>query len=136
MAGFIQCNYGGGGGGPEIIEGTIYGTTSIGAEFTVTSQQGKTPKRAMIWMSEPDTGVTAGSEMFWNADFIPGKYLGMASTNITSASVSASATSGNIGTTSNYCPQIKAVGADNITFKMNGNNAYIRGTFTYHVEFE
>ena len=132
MAGFIQCNYGGSSSPFEVIEGTKNGTTEYNTSFTVTSQQGKTPKRVMVWLDEPDSGVVAHSGCYWNADYFSGKYVGEYGANLSTLTTAAAA----VGGGSNYYPGIINVGADSVTIKLNGVNSYCKGTMRYIVEFE
>lgn len=127
MAGFIQCNYGGGGGGPEIIEGTIEG--AVNTQWTVSSQQGKAPKLAAVWMSTPHGSIQSGC--YWSANFLPNKYFGQF---LNGGTYGANQT--NVGTGNNYNPDVMSIGADSITFKFGTSAAYVNGTFSYRVEFE
>lgn len=122
---FLHCTNGSG-GSVETIEGTVEGV--VNAEWTVTSQQGKTPKRAMLWMSMPNTAILSGC--YWNAGLAAGQYFGQYKPSSWAANVTA------VGAANNYNPNVKSVGANSITFKFGAVASYINGTFTYRVEFE
>ena len=121
MAGFIQCNYGGGGGPVETITGSVTSTT--GGEFTVTSTQGKAPKRVQVWRTD---GTKA--YMFWNsyrsANYLVSNYADGVAWQTTGNSYS-------------YTCGIKTVGATSVTISYPINATYGNAKpFAYAVEFE
>ena len=120
MAGFIQCNYGGGGGPVEVIKGSVTGET--GGTLTITSQQGKAPKNVSICRTD---GTQA--QMFWNYT-----YPGAAAVRL----YNNTASSLNVGTASTAVCTMASVGADSVTIKYPTNATYAQKPFTYSVEFE
>ena len=122
MAGFIHCNYGGGGGPVETITGSVTSTT--GGEFTVTSQQGKTPKRVQVWRTDGTRAFTV-----WNAGSRPTHYL--------FCNFNDAASWYAIGTAYAYTCGIKAVGSTSVTISYPTNATYGNAKpFDYAVEFE
>lgn len=120
---YIHCVSGGGGGAVEVVTGTETGTAS--GTFTVTSQQGKAPKRAQAW-KVGGTGANA-YYAFWNSDD-PTKVsmYGSGGTSIREA----------IPPNRNNYIIVSAVGADSITFRMPTTAQYATGDWEYAVEFE
>jgi len=122
MAGFIQCNYGGGGGPVEVITGSVTSTTN--GDFTVTSAQGKAPKRVQVWRTDGTKAFTV-----WNAGSKPTHYL-FSNYNDGPAWYA-------IGTAYAYTCCIKSVGATSITIGYPSAAAYGNAKpFDYAVEFE
>ena len=127
---YINCVYGGGGSGTvETITGTMTGAagnTSAG-RITVTSQQGKTPKRAQFWNSSNLSSNMCGID--WNSDY-PDTSMARYSNNTVATRPVGS------GNTNMYYPCIYGVGADSITLACSTGTAYFTGTWKYAVEFE
>lgn len=122
MAGFIQCNYGGGGGPVEVITGSVTSTT--GGEFTVTSQEGKEPKRVQVWRTDGTKAFTV-----WNSGSKPTHYL-LSNYNDSAAWYA-------IGTTYAYTCGIKTVGSTSVTISYPPNASYGNNKpYSYAVEFE
>lgn len=132
MAGFIQCNYGGGGGPVEVITGTITGAagnTSAG-RVTVTSQQGKTPKRAMFWRTDKGSGQGAGGTFWWdNPQSQQYNYTYTSSWSFSPRAVPNT-------TTLAYYSLIYDLTSNSVTFACPTNSIYYTGTWKYAVEFE
>ncbi len=121
MAGFIQCNYGGGGGPVEVITGSVTSTT--GGDFTVTSQQGKAPKRVQVWRTDGTTALC-----FFNSAYT-GKYVRV--------SFNGGLAANNAGNADAYTCGIKTVGATSVTISYPTNATYGNAKpFDYSVEFE
>lgn len=118
---YIHC-VSGGGGAVEVVTGTETGTAS--GEFTVTSQQGKTPKRVQIWR---DDGLCFS---FWNDQRSAYALLSILSGTTGTAWLAT-------GSAHAYCCNVKTVGADSVTFFFPSNASYATGkVFNYSVEFE
>ena len=120
MAGFIQCNYGGGGGPVEVIEGSVTGEAS--GTLTITSQQGKAPKNVSVCRTD---GTQA--QMFWNPTYQNAVLVRL---------YNGSASSIAVGTSSTAVCTIASIGADSVTIKYPTNAVYAQKPFTYSVEFE
>lgn len=130
---YIRCTSGG--GGPvEVITGTITGASGAteAGRVTVTSQQGKTPKRAMFWRTDKATGQGACG-MCWhdNTDNLQWNYV------YTSAWTIAPRTAPTTTTQQYHC-LIYALTSDSITFACPTNATYYgtNVTWEYSVEFE
>lgn len=131
---YIRCNYGGGSGPVEVVTGTITGAagnTSAG-QVTVTSQQGKTPKRAMFWRTDKGTGQGAGGT-FWfsNTDNMQYNYCFASAWAFSPRSVPSTATN-------SYYSMIYALTPTSITFACPTHATYYgtNATWEYSVEFE
>lgn len=120
---YINCVYGeGGNSSVETITGSVTSTTS--GEFTVTSQQGKAPKRVQVWRTDGTKAFTV-----WNAGSKPTHYL-FSNYNDGPAWYA-------IGTTYSYACGIKTVGATSVTISYPTNATYGNAKpFDYAVEFE
>lgn len=129
MAGFIQCNYGGGGGPVERIEGTMTGSAS--GTVTVTSQQGKTPKRAQFWNTSHTGAETFTGGVYWNDQYSAASFPYCYFTNAMHPTQQAINTSATI-----YYAKVSAVGANSITLLCPSTANYAKGTWKYIVEFE
>lgn len=121
MAGFIQCNYGGGGGPVEVITGHETGTA--GSTFTVTSQQGKAPKRINVWRED---GTNAFS--MWNVQ--RSGYCLISNYNNGAAWTA-------VGSAYANCCNVKTIGSTSVEMNFPSVAAYSTGKeFYYSVEFE
>lgn len=118
---FLHCTNGSG-GSVETITGSVTSTT--GGDFTVTSTQGKAPKRVQVWLTDGARAFTV-----WNADSKPTHYL-FSNYNDGAAWYA-------VGTAYAYTCSIKSVGSTSITIgypsvATYGNNR----PYSYAVEFE
>ena len=116
---YIRCT--GGGGGPvEVITDTVTGAAS--STITVTSAQGKTPKRAMMSRAQGTPSL-----MSWDANFPSGAACRIYNNALTNTTV---------GNSYAYTPTVQSVGADNIVLMFPTSASYVNYPFTYSVEFE
>ncbi|MBR3238662.1 MAG: hypothetical protein IKF99_09520 [Oscillospiraceae bacterium] len=129
MAGFIQCNYGGGGGGPvEVITGTMTGasgSTSAG-QITVSSQQGKAPKRLQFWNASNLSSNMCGID--WNSDYPTSSMARYGANTVAKRDVGVAANF--------YYPTVVSVGSTSVTLCCSTGVGYYTGTWKYAVEFE
>lgn len=130
---YIRCASGGG-GAVEVITGTMTGASGAteAGRVTVTSQQGKTPKRAMFWRTDKATGAGTGGTFWWaNTDNIQYNYVYTASLVISSRAVPTATAQANYSI-------IYGLTSDSITFACPTNATYYgtNVTWAYSVEFE
>lgn len=125
---YIRCASGGG-GGAEVVEGTVTGasgSTSAG-EFTITSQQGKAPSSITFWNTSTFTGSSANG-IFWS------------DVNTSSARTWYSGSSSGVKTVgtepSSVSASVKAVGANSITVACPTGGSNYNGTWKYIAVFE
>lgn len=124
---YIRCSSGG--GGAEVIEGTVTGAagnTSAG-EFTITSQQGKAPASVTFWNTNNFTS-SYSSGIFWSdSDSSNSRawYGGTASTNKAVGAAVAAQTG-----------SVKTVGSMSVTVACPSGASYYTGTWKYIAVFE
>ena len=127
---YIRCASGGGDSSIEIVRGTVTGSAS--GTFTVTSQQGKAPKRAQLWNASHTGAETGTSATYWNAVYP--STLCVVSTYYTNALNVSRQTINSTALT--YNAKLTAVGADSVSFVLPSGANYASGTWEYAVEFE
>lgn len=124
---YIRCSSGGG-GAVEVITGTMTGasgSTSAG-EITVTSQQGKTPKRFAFWNNSTFT-TSYSSGIFWSDGDTNNARVWYGA--------NGSAVKG-INTQPSLQVAAYSLGVDSVTVKLPTGGNYYTGTWGYTVEFE
>lgn len=129
---YIHCVTGGSSSPVETLTGTVTGAAgnTAAGQFTITSQQGKAPKRVQFW-NEKQGAQYGTCGVYWNAQY---------SANCTSYSYYSSAMHSStiaVNTTAQqYFPKVSAVGADSVTLMCPTTSNFYTGTWNYEVEFE
>ena len=114
----------GGGGSEEVVIGTW--TQSSGAEKTISSSSGKSPKVLAIYNDTKKTGSNA-SGVFWSVSEQLGYSYRSRTTTATSAIGAATGT---------YTIVIKSIGSDSITVALPTWASYAGDTWKYYCLFD